>query len=83
MGTCQLKEESLTENLRPSRIAEVWARVDKPTQKNVLSRNPKKQSQGNYRAVQAMMMMIMIIMMIMIMIMIMMIMELEKYVLLV
>jgi hypothetical protein len=41
MGTCQLRENTLTEIHRSSRIAGGWSRFDNPTQKNDLSRNVK------------------------------------------
>jgi hypothetical protein len=37
-----LREEPVTGEHASSRIAGCWRRVDKPTKKNDLSRNPKK-----------------------------------------
>jgi hypothetical protein len=53
-GTCQLREKTLTEEHRSSRIAGGWHRVQKLPQKNDLSRNPKE-GQGPQRAVEPMM----------------------------
>jgi hypothetical protein len=97
MGTCQLREEPLTEEHRSSRIAAGWRKVCNPTQKNDLARNPNKESLISQRVVETMMMMMMMMMVMMIMIMIMMVVvmimimlmmmmmmtELERYVLLV
>jgi hypothetical protein len=42
MGTCQLREKTLTEKHRSSRITGGWRRDDNATEKNDLCRNPKK-----------------------------------------
>jgi hypothetical protein len=57
MGTCQLRERTLTEKPGLCRIAGGWHRVDNRMQKNDLSGNPKKESQGPHTAVKPMMMM--------------------------
>jgi hypothetical protein len=42
MGTCQLREKTLTEQHRPPELTGGSHKVDNPAQKNNLSRNPEK-----------------------------------------
>jgi hypothetical protein len=59
MGTCQLRERTMTEKHRSTKITGGWRRVDNPTHKCNLSQYPKKRGQGPHRAAERMMMMMM------------------------
>jgi hypothetical protein len=61
MGTCQLREKTLTPKHRSSSVAWSWCSIDNPTKENGLSRN-LKEGQGPYRAVESMMIMTMMMM---------------------
>jgi hypothetical protein len=69
MGTCQLREKTLTEKHRSSKFAGGWSRVGHRTQKDDLSQNEKREEplmasnaedgQGPHRTVEPIMMMTM------------------------
>jgi hypothetical protein len=59
MGTSQLREKTLTEKHRSSRIGGGSRKVDNPTQKYDLSRNPKKEGYDAHSTAEPMMMMVM------------------------
>jgi hypothetical protein len=61
-GNCQLREKTLRRKHRSSRITLFWCRVDDPTQKDDLSRNPKE-DQGPHNAVESMIVVMMMMMM--------------------
>jgi hypothetical protein len=63
MGTCQLREKTLTEKHRSSRIAGGWHKVDNPKQKVTCREIRKKKVLGPLIAVEPMMMMMMMMMM--------------------